>query len=93
LGQDKIEVEVIPFEKEYLRLGLNSELLEQLANNSGGIFTDPEQLEGLFAQLEHKPRFSRIEKDLEMWYRPVLLFIILFSITLEWILRKRFGLV
>jgi hypothetical protein len=74
-------------------LGINFEYLKQLTEKTGGIFVPIERAEELLKQLELKPKFIRIQEELEIWYKPVLLLLIIACITLEWILRKRFGLV
>jgi hypothetical protein len=93
LGEDQLSVEVIPFDKEFVRIGQNTEFLKRLAERYNGVFVKHDMLDPLSGLVEQNVRTVREEKEVEIWYRPFMLILILLLITIEWILRKRSGLV
>lgn len=93
LGSDQLKIEVIPFDKEFVRLGQDTDFLMRLANRYNGIHVNHDNIHPLVAAVSDKPRFVTEEQEIEIWYRPAMLFLILILITLEWIIRKRSGLV
>jgi len=93
LGKNQLEVEVIPFAKEYVRLEQNSEFLKSLASGNNGFYVSESAVDSLRPAFLGDGKNLQIEKRLELWYAPFLLFLIILLITFEWIIRKRLGLV
>ncbi len=92
LGNDRQEFEVIPFEKELLTTTQNKKLLVQLAEQTGGAYYLPAQMDSLQRLFETQPKEERVVRDVDLWYRPFLLLLILTAIVAEWIIRKIRGL-
>lgn len=93
IGSDRLEIEVIPTDKEFIRVSQNRDFLNRLAVMSNGLYVDAADLDSLrrFLSLEPEPMF--LERIFDIWYKPFLLILILVLITMEWILRKRNNLV
>ncbi len=90
LGQVRLILEVIPVEKEFLTTSQNVEFLKNIAKRSGGTyFNNTVESDSLLNQLQIKPSTEIKENNIDLWYKPVLLIIIIILITLEWILRKK----
>lgn len=83
-----LELRVMTQQREFRNAELNRTLLEQIADGTGGLYRDLEDsdalLEELLANRPRQPmRFAR-----SLWDTPLLLLLILFLLTAEWILRK-----
>jgi hypothetical protein len=92
-GSDQLKIEVIPFDNEFVRLGQDTDFLIRLANRYNGTHVNHDNINPLVEAVSDKSRFVTEEQEIEIWYRPAMLFLILILITLEWIIRKRSGLV
>jgi len=93
LGKDSLKLEIIPVNKELIRLSPDTLFLQQLALNNGGKMIRPARLDQVLKTLPMKPRKILVEKKIDLWYRPALLILILVLISVEWTLRKRMNLV
>jgi len=93
LGIDRLEIEVVPIEKEFIRVEQNVDFLKRLAEMSDGYYVNSSNLDSLKDALliEEEIKFS--DRIYEVWYEPIILGLILLLITVEWIMRKRLGLV
>jgi hypothetical protein len=93
IGQDEIEIEVIPFEKELIRFNQNVSFLKDLAEATQGFYIPATQIDSLRQKLPVRDKIVEQQEDIELWRWPLMLIIILGFIIMEWVLRKRFGLV
>ncbi|MGD9898445.1 MAG: hypothetical protein AB7T22_04870 [Calditrichaceae bacterium] len=93
LGTDKIEIEVIPFEKEYVKTGQNADFLRKLSKMGNGIYAPSEKIDSLLSIVETAPKVVKNDREIDLWYKPFVLFLIIGVIVLEWLLRKKFSLV
>jgi hypothetical protein len=93
LGVDRLQIEVIPFEKEFIRIEQNAGFLKKTAKMGHGFYVTSDSVDSLSKALSVKAEIIQKDKIIEIWYAPALLFLIIALITLEWILRKRYGLV
>ncbi len=93
LGKDSLHLEIIPVNKELIRLSPDTLFLQQLAATNGGKMIRPARLQQALKMLPITPRKILVEKKIDLWYKPVLLILILVLISVEWALRKRMNLV
>ena len=93
IGSDKLELEVIPIEKEYIYLDQNREFLKKLAEMGNGYYVDAANIDSLAPALIEPDKIIMKDRVIDIWYHPILLTIIIILISAEWILRKRLGLV
>ena len=93
IGSDRLEIEVIPTDKEFIRVSQNRDFLNRLAVMSNGRYVDAADLDTLRQFLAVESELTFLERIFDIWYKPFLLILILLLITMEWILRKRYNLV
>ena len=93
LGNDQMEIEVIPIEKEFIHIDQNVDFLQKLAGMGNGFYVDASQIDSLASALNEPDRVILKDRVIDIWYHPVLLTLISLLISVEWILRKRLGLV
>ncbi len=93
LGRDSVHIEVIPVEKEFLKTGQNVKFLNKLAKLGSGWYVSAGGLDSLKKVLQPKTILIRKESNIDLWYKPFLLVMIILIAALEWLLRKRWGLV
>lgn len=93
VGTDQLDFEVIPYDKEYLKTRQNAAFLKQLASRMGGRYFTSDDMTRLAEALDVPPKRVRTDREVEIWYKPAMLLAIIFLITMEWIIRKRSGLV
>jgi hypothetical protein len=86
----KFEIEDVSLEDEDLKP--DKELLKEIAQLSGGDYSEPDDFAALLKRLdlEKKPRLEI--KEITLWDKPLLLFFFIFFLSLEWFFRKRFQL-
>jgi hypothetical protein len=81
---------------EFLETRMNIHLLRQLAENSGGKYYDPQTIgalpHDLAARQNFRTRTSATTSENEVWNASWMLVVIITFISLEWILRKRSGM-
>ena len=92
LGNDRVEIEVIPIEKEFIHIDQNVEFLKKLADMGNGFYMDASEIDSLKSALIEPNKVILKDSVIDIWYHPVLLAIIIMLISVEWILRKRMGL-
>jgi hypothetical protein len=87
---------ITPVNFEDLDLRANHNLLFQLANESGGRFYSPVQIEQMLTDLENNNRLKSTsyfqEMINEMLNLKWLFFVVLLLLSVEWFLRKFWGL-
>ena len=93
LGSDKIEIEVIPIEKEFIHIDQNVSFLKKLADMGNGFYVNASTIDSLKSALIKPDKVILKDRIIDIWYHPVLLTIIIVLISAEWIIRKRLGLV
>ncbi len=93
VGSDVLKMEVLPVEKEWLHNGVNKTYLEQIANDNHGLYVSAGEIDSLRSLFTGKEKIKKEILSVELWQKTVILVLILVLIGLEWIVRKRFGLV
>ncbi len=95
-GPSPAPLEVIaPSRLERVELVANPEPLETLALATGGIFVRADEIDQVPKAIRTATREAiRTEREqVPLWDQPATLLVLLVLITLEWVLRRRFGLV
>lgn len=81
---------------EFAETKMNKRLLQQIANASGGSYSDASQfdflVEKILARPELKPREQAQTREFELWNLPAYLSIIIILFALEWYIRKQSGM-
>ncbi len=96
LGTDQGSFSVGGLQPEFLETRLNSDLLIQLAERTGGAYFRPEKLDGLAERIASLPGFRTTETrsglEVELAHSAWMLGVIVVLLSLEWFFRKRLGL-
>ncbi|MCY3023867.1 MAG: glutamine amidotransferase, partial [Planctomycetota bacterium] len=95
IGTDSVDIQVTAPDVEHDNPKANLGLLRRIASLSGGMYCDPEHAAEAFqALLRRQAGYSRTVTDVrELWNQPWLLGVFIGLLTLEWALRKRWGLI
>lgn len=93
IGNDKKTVEVIPYDREFIRTLQDTVFLKKIATQTGGKYYTLETIERITDELEAQPRINTVSGELDLRYKSWLLFLIIAVIAGEWILRKKNNLV
>jgi uncharacterized membrane protein len=78
---------------ENFRQEQNRELLEKLAEQSGGRYWKPEQLDRLVKEIEYSEAGLTVRETKELWNMPAIFLLLLGLRASEWLLRRRWGAV
>jgi hypothetical protein len=96
LGEDKGRFSVGGLDLEFQDTRMNATLLHQLAYRTGGRFFSPKELGELTSELAAQSAFVPREvtrtKDLELWSWQYTLAAIILLLGVEWLIRKRRGM-
>lgn len=90
-----MDIQVISPDVEHDNPKANLSLLRRIATLSGGMYFDPEHAGEAFQALRRRQAsYSKTVSDVtELWSQPWMLAVFFSVLTLEWMLRKRWGLV
>ena len=96
IAEEKGTFSVGGLNAEFLDTKANKHLLQQLALHTGGQYYEPEDLHRLPDDLASLPGFRvrevSISQQLELWNKTLMLGCLIALFSLEWILRKRHGM-
>jgi hypothetical protein len=75
---------------------MNAKLLREIAQKTNGIFLLPDEVDSLDKIIssveEFKATIVENRREYILWSRYETLFAVIFFLSVEWFLRKRFGL-
>jgi hypothetical protein len=71
---------------------MNEGLLRKIAGVGGGRFYSPVDVRKWIDSLKANDLIIRNDKELELWDAPLFLFFFIVPLTIEWVMRKRTGL-
>ncbi|KPL06069.1 hypothetical protein AMJ86_09990 [bacterium SM23_57] len=92
LGEDRGKFTVEAFNIEFLNTAMNPLLLRTVAAQSGGSFCTPETFPELAEYLQFPSRARSVSWEVPIWNRAWLLWIFVGLLSLEWLIRKRSGM-
>lgn len=96
LGRDAGRFAVGEIGLEFMQPSMNAELLRTLAERTGGKFYTPRTsgslVDDILANKGYSPRSLESRRDFPLWSYPWVLAAALLAFTLEWIIRKRSGM-
>jgi hypothetical protein len=96
LAEEKGTFSVGGLNAEFLDIKANKHLLQQIALRTGGRYYEPEDLHRLPDDLASVPGYRvrevSMSQQLELWNKAWMLGLIVSLLALEWILRKRYGM-
>lgn len=92
LGEDSGRFSVEPFSLEFLNTRLNEPLLRQMAQATGGAYGNVDSLASFVERLPLTALSRRETSDFALWGRAPVLWILLAVLGIEWLVRKRQGM-
>jgi len=92
LGEDSGRFSVEPFSLEFLNTRLNEPLLRQMAQVTGGAYGNVDSLNNFVERLQLTPLSRHETSDFALWGRAPVLMILLVVLGMEWLVRKRQGM-
>jgi len=92
LGEDTGRFSVEPFSLEFLNTRLNEPLLRQMAQATGGAYGNVDSLNIFAERLQLTPLSRHETSDFALWGRAPVLLVLLTVLGLEWLVRKRQGM-
>jgi len=93
LGEDEVFLHVGPSQDEYFDAGLRVGVMRRLAEETGGVYYEPETVDRLPEDLQYTGGGVTLTEELDLWDMPFLLFLLVGFVGGEWVLRRRKGLV
>ena len=92
IGEDNGRFSVEPFSLEFLNTRLNEPLLRQMAQATGGAYGHVDSLAHFIERLQLTPVARHETSDFALWGRAPVLWILLAILGVEWLVRKRQGM-
>lgn len=92
LGRDNGSFVVEAFNLEWLDARARWDVLQAISRNSGGLFVSAERPDSLFQKLSLPSKVVENTREIPLWNRPLLLWILIGLLAVEWLLRKRSGM-
>jgi hypothetical protein len=93
LGQNSIGVIGTPVDVEFLSTRQDDRLLQNIAGKSGGKYFAEKHYMHLVPELTFPLRHEEVTRTFEVWQKAAVLLLIITLFSLEWLIRKRLGLV
>jgi len=81
-----------PYSAEFSDLRENKDILEKIAELSGGEYITLENMEDFLGNLKLKPQILNVKEEIPLWDKLWLLLLILLMLSIEWFIRKRANL-
>jgi hypothetical protein len=97
-GQEQVGRDVLTFARmdgvaENFHTEQNRELLEKLASETGGRYWRPQDLSKLPGEINYSEAGITIRQTKDLWSMPAIFLLILLLRSVEWLLRRRWGVV
>ncbi len=92
LGKDAGTFAVEAFSIELLDTRQRADLLREIASASGGRYAPANTADTMLTALEFQPREVQHHREIPLWNRALMLWIIIGALGIEWLIRKRRGM-
>jgi len=92
LGRDRGSFAVETFSVEMLDTRQHADILRQIAEASGGRYVPAEGADTMLAHIESPPIEIEQRREIPLWNRALMLWVIVGVLGLEWFVRKRSGM-
>ncbi|MBL0060452.1 MAG: hypothetical protein IPP40_02910 [bacterium] len=92
LGKDDGAFVVEAFNLEWLDSRARWDILQGISRNSGGMFVTADRPDSLFQKLALPSKVVENSREIPLWNKPLFLWILIGLLGLEWLLRKRSGM-
>ncbi len=93
LGKDNGALVVEAFQSGMARFSrARWDILQGISRNSGGMFVTADRPDSLFQKLALPSKVVENSREIPLWNKPLFLWILIGLLGLEWLLRKRSGM-
>ncbi|MCJ7812842.1 hypothetical protein MUP95_05935, partial [bacterium] len=92
LGRDQLEFSISPYNQEFENTAANPELMENLAQSTGGQSGPLDSLASFIHEMQLTPQIVYATREIELYNLPFVLFLVILLLSLEWLIRKRKGM-
>jgi uncharacterized membrane protein len=93
LGKAKTDFRVAESTEEFHNAAMNVGLLKRLSSQTGGRYYSPDDVRYLAEDISYTDKGASRLEEKELWDMPFFFLLLASSISAEWVLRKRKGLV
>ena len=93
LGRDVLNFARMDGVAENFHTEQNRELLEKLASETGGRYWTPQEFSKLPSEISYSEAGITVRDTKELWNMPIVFLLLLLLPTVEWLLRRRWGVV
>ena len=93
IGRDVLTLQREDGVAENFHTGQNRHLLEQLASDTGGRYWNSTELNNLPRDISYSDAGISIRSTKELWDMPIVFLVILGLPLVEWLLRRKWGIV
>jgi uncharacterized membrane protein len=93
LGRDVLNFARMDGVAENFHTEQNRELLEKLASETGGRYWTPQEFSKLPSEISYSEAGITVRDTKELWNMPIVCLLLLLLPTVEWLLRRRWGVV
>jgi hypothetical protein len=92
IGRDTTRFTVDAYSVEFANLSQDVDFLRELAARTGGRYATPDRAAELWPQLPRQPRPVLLRSEIEIWNTTPFFLLFVLTLSAEWLLRKRHGL-
>jgi len=93
LGRDVLNFARMDGVAENFHTEQNRDLLEKLASETGGRYWTPQEFSKLPSEISYSEAGITVRDTKELWNMPIVFLLLLLLPTVEWLLRRRWGVV
>ncbi len=92
VGRARVRFTVDAYSIEFADARQDVDFLREIAARTGGRYVGPEAVAGLVQDLPHAARDILVRSEIEIWNTTPLFVLFVLVLGVEWLMRKRFGL-
>jgi len=92
LGENEIEINVLPVNNEFIYTRQDADFLNKLAVSTGGKYFTSDNYEEIIPLIPKSPKINSLTVNYDLWNKLYSLLLIIFLLSVEWFIRKRKGL-
>ena len=92
LGNNEIEINVLPVNDEFIYTKQDVDFLNKLAISTGGKYFNANSHKDIIPLLPKIPKSTTLTVNYDLWNKLYTLLFIIFLLSVEWFIRKRKGL-
>ena len=92
LGKSSMRLVCTPVNVEFISTRQDYNLLQKVAEKSGGVYVNESNYRDLMKVLDFPVRYEEVIRTFELWQKLAVLLLIILLFTVEWFIRKRKGL-